>query len=133
MTQESIRWKLFPLSLSERAEQWYTDTVKSVNGDWGKLRDNFCNSFSLVERTVQWYTHMASLPGNILEFEQLKEESIGSAWARFRHLYASGPGSFLLNDVLLYAFYMNINMDAAQDLDIAAGGSFAHNTLVEGR
>jgi hypothetical protein len=61
MTQESIWWKLFPLSLSERAEQWYTDTIKSVNGDWGKLRDNFCNSFSLVERTVQWYTHKASL------------------------------------------------------------------------
>jgi hypothetical protein len=37
MMQESIRWKLFPLSLSERMEQWYTDLVKSVNGDWGKL------------------------------------------------------------------------------------------------
>jgi hypothetical protein len=64
---------LFPLSLSERMEQWYTDLVKSVNGDWGKLWDNFCNSFSLVETTVQWYTHMASLPWDILEFEQLNE------------------------------------------------------------
>jgi hypothetical protein len=81
MTQESIRWQLFPLSLSERVEQWYTNTIKSVNGDCGKLRDNFCNSFSLVERTVQWYTHMASLSGDILE--QLEEESIGVVWARF--------------------------------------------------
>jgi hypothetical protein len=133
MTQESIRWKLFPLSLLERVEQWYTDTIKSVKGDWGKLRDNFCNSFSLMERTVQWYTHMASLLGDILEFEQLKEESIGAAWARFRRLGASRPDSSLPDDVLLYAFCMSIDMDAAQDLDIAAGGLFAHKTLVEGR
>jgi hypothetical protein len=124
MTQESIRWKLFPLSLPERAKQWYTDVVKSVNGDWGKLRDNFCNSFSLVERMVHWYTHMASLPGDILEFEQL-EESIGVVWARFIRLCASGPGSFLPDDVLLYVFCMGLDMDAAQDLDIAVGGPFA--------
>jgi hypothetical protein len=133
MTHESIRWKLFPLSLLERAEQWYTDTINSVNGDWGKLRYIVCNSFSFVERMVQWYTHMASLLGDILEFEQLKEESIGAVWARFRCLCASRPGSFPPNDVLLYAFCMSIDMDAAQDLDITAGGSFAHKTLVEGR
>jgi hypothetical protein len=76
---------------------------------------------------------MASLPGDILEFKQLEEESIGVAWARFRHPCASGPVSFLPDDVMLYAFCMSIDMDAAQDLDIAAGGSFAHKTLVEGR
>jgi hypothetical protein len=54
MTHESIRWKLLPLSLLERVEQWYADTINSVNDDWGKLRDIFCNSFFLMERTVQW-------------------------------------------------------------------------------
>jgi hypothetical protein len=76
---------------------------------------------------------MASLPRDIIEFEQLKEESIGATWARFRRLCASRPSSFLLDDVLLYAFCMSIDMDCAQDLDSAAGGSFAHKTLVEGR
>jgi hypothetical protein len=52
---------------------------------------------------VQWYTHMASIPGDILEYEQL-EESIGVTWARFICLCVSGPSSFLLDDVLLYAF-----------------------------
>ena len=27
MTQEALRWKLFPFSLIERAEQWYTRTI----------------------------------------------------------------------------------------------------------
>jgi hypothetical protein len=75
---------------------------------------------------------MAYLPGDILEFKQL-EESIGVAWARFIHLCASRPSSFLPNDVLLYAFFMGLEMDVTQDLDIVAGGSFAYKTLVEGR
>ena len=33
MTQETLRWKLFPFSLIEKAKQWYTFTVESTNGD----------------------------------------------------------------------------------------------------
>ncbi len=33
MKQETVRWKLFPFSLHERAKQWYTSTVGCVNGD----------------------------------------------------------------------------------------------------
>jgi hypothetical protein len=72
---------------------------------------------------------MASLPRDVLEFEQLEEESIGATWARFICLCASGPSSFLPDDVLLYVFFMGLDMDAAQDLDIVVGGSFAHKTL----
>jgi hypothetical protein len=72
-------------------------------------------------------------PRDILEFEQLEGVSIGAAWARFIHLCASGPGSFLPDDVMVYPFCMGLDMDAAQDLDITAGGSFAQKTLVEGR
>src|SRR6185503_13173674 len=30
MTQEALRWKLFPFSLTERTEQWYTRTIGSM-------------------------------------------------------------------------------------------------------
>ena len=33
MTQEILKWKLFPFSLIEKAKQWYTDAVESMNGD----------------------------------------------------------------------------------------------------
>jgi hypothetical protein len=33
MTQETLRWKLFPFSLIEKVEQWYTHAVGSMNGD----------------------------------------------------------------------------------------------------
>ena len=68
MTQEAVRWKLFPFSLTERAEQWYTRMIESMSGDWEELRDDFCYSFSLTER-------INSLPTDILDFVQLEEES----------------------------------------------------------
>jgi hypothetical protein len=70
MTQEALRWKLFPFSLTERAEQWYTRTIGDMPGDWEQLRDDFYYSFSLTKRIV-------SLPTDILGFEQLEKESIG--------------------------------------------------------
>ena len=44
MTQETIKWKLFPFSLLGRANQWYAHTV-GVNGNWDELRDKFCLAF----------------------------------------------------------------------------------------
>ena len=37
MTHETLKWKLFLFSLSERAKQWYAHTVRSVNGNWDEL------------------------------------------------------------------------------------------------
>ena len=37
MTQEILRWKLFPFSLIQRAEQWYTRTIGNMSGDWEEL------------------------------------------------------------------------------------------------
>jgi hypothetical protein len=37
MTQETIKWKLFPFSLLGKAKQWYAHSIRGVNGDWDKL------------------------------------------------------------------------------------------------
>lgn len=68
ITQEALRWKLSPFSLTERAEQLYTHMVGSVSGNWEVLRANFCHSFSLTKR-------INSLPIDILDFKQLEKES----------------------------------------------------------
>ena len=72
MTQEVLRWKLFPFSLIRRAEQWYTLKIGSTSGDWEELRADFCYSFSLTKR-------INSLPIDILDFEQLETEFVGVA------------------------------------------------------
>ena len=48
MSQETLRWKLFPLSLDERAKQWYTHNIGKVARDWKELRNRFCLAFFLI-------------------------------------------------------------------------------------
>ena len=126
MTQEAVRWKLFPFSLTERAEQWYTRTIGSMCGSWKELRADFCPSFSR-DKCIN------SLPIDIFDFKQLEEESIGAAWARFLRLLASSPDLSLPEDISLNIFCSGLGMKSALKLDIAAGGSFAQITPTEGR
>ena len=125
MIQEALRWKLFPFSLIERAEQWYTRMIGNMSGDWEEVRDDFCYSFSFTKR-------IDSLPTDILDFEKL-EESIGAAWARFLRLLASSPDLSLPEDVSLNIFCSGLGMESALKLDITAGGSFAQKLPTEGR
>jgi hypothetical protein len=68
MTQETLRWALFPFSLVEKAKQWYTFAVGSTNGDCDKLKDKFCLAFFPMSR-------ISSLPRAIHDFEQ-REKSL---------------------------------------------------------
>jgi hypothetical protein len=72
MAQETLRWKLFPFSLAERAKQWYAHNVGKVNGEWEELRDMFCLAFFPISR-------IASLRNEILDFRQKEKETIGAA------------------------------------------------------
>ena len=98
MSQESLRWKLFPFSLVGKAEQWYTHNVRGTIHDWEELRDDFCLSFSSA-------SHTASLRSEILAFEQVEKETVGAAWARFSCLLASSPDWSIPDDVALHIFY----------------------------
>ena len=63
----------------------------------------------------------------------MEKESIGAAWARFSHLLAACPDLSIPEDVSLHIFYTGLDMDSTDDLDIIAGGSFAHRSPTEGR
>ena len=45
MTQETLKWKLFPFSLLGRAKQWYAHSARGANGNRDELRDKFCHTF----------------------------------------------------------------------------------------
>jgi len=45
MTQETLKWKLFPFSLLGSAKQWYAHSVRGVNGNRDEFRDKFYHTF----------------------------------------------------------------------------------------
>ena len=125
MAQETIRWKLFPFSLAEKVKQWYTHNVGKVNGEWEELRNRFCLAFFPISR-------IASLRKEILDFRRDEKETLGTAWARFSQLTHAGPNLSIPDHVLLQYFWLGLNNDTAQQLDITTGGSFAYKTTSEG-
>jgi hypothetical protein len=123
MTQETLRWKLFPFSLMGRAKQWYTNAVESTNRDWDELKDKFCLAFFPMY-------HIDSLPRAILDFEQRKKESIGIAWARFLTLLHASLDLSLLDGVILHLFCIGLDI-ADLCLDMTTRGRFTHKTMME--
>ena len=72
MSDKTIRWKWFPLSLIERAKHWYSQTVGSMQGDWETLCSKFCLCFFPIFKVV-------SLRKEVLNFRQLEDESLGTS------------------------------------------------------
>jgi hypothetical protein len=94
MTHETLKWKLFPFSLSEEARQWYIRVVGCINGSWNELQDRFCSAFFPLYR-------ICALQTEVLTFRQNDKESIGVVWARFTLLVQSGPDLSLPEHLLL--------------------------------
>jgi hypothetical protein len=126
MKHETLKWKLFSFSLSDRAKQWYAHNSRSVSGNWEELREKFCLAFFPISQII-------TLRLEILNFKQKEKETIGAAWARFSSLILSGPDLSLLDQVLLQHFHYGLNKEAALFLDTSSGGSFSHKTVSEGK
>jgi hypothetical protein len=50
ITQETLKWKLFPFSLLGTAKQWYAHTVGGVNGNWDELQVKFGLAFFPISK-----------------------------------------------------------------------------------
>jgi hypothetical protein len=84
MSQDTLKWKLFPFSLTGRAKQWYSLNVRSMEGEWESLWKAFCLTFFSTPQVVK-------LQQEFICFEKRKTESLGAAWARFMKTVESSP------------------------------------------
>jgi hypothetical protein len=125
MTQEIIKWKLFPFSLLGKAKQWYAHFIRAVNGDWDELRKNFGLAFFSPSQ-------VNALQIKILTFQQMEKETLGAAWARFTSLKNIGPDLSLPDHILLSHFHHGLSKEAAFHLDLSSGGLFTHMSFSEG-
>ena len=122
MHHETVKWKLFPFSLTGRAKEWYYVTVGSIEGDWNILKDKFCLRYFHGKKIV-------ALHVEVLTFEQREEESLGAAWACYTELISSGPDLRIPEAMQLQHFSYGLRTNTAAYLDKASGGSFLHKTV----
>jgi len=73
MHHETMKWKLFPFSLTGRAKEWYYVTVGSVEGDWNILKDKFCLRYFHRKKIV-------ALRVEVLTFKQREDPPTMPFW-----------------------------------------------------
>jgi hypothetical protein len=69
MSDETLRWKLFPFSLRGRARIWYDRTVESKQGDWESLCSRFCLDFFPIHKVI-------NLRAEVITFKQKNNKSL---------------------------------------------------------
>ena len=126
MHHETVKWKLFPFSLTGHAKEWYYVTIGRVEGDWNILKDKFCLRYFHGKKIV-------ALRVEVLTFKQREEESLGAAWARYTKLISSGPDLRIPEAMQLQHFSYGLRTDSATYLDKASGGSFLYKTVSEAK
>jgi hypothetical protein len=72
MSNETLRWKVFPFSLERKAKIWYKRTTLSKEGNWEALCSSFCLDFFPISKIVY-------LRSEILSFTQEEDESLIAA------------------------------------------------------
>ena len=125
MIQHTLRWKLFPFSLTGEARIWYNRTARGVGGDWIQLKDEFCLFFYPISKVI---AHRNQL----LTFEQ-GDESLGVAWARFMHLIESGPPNQISEEILMQHFIYGLKPESAYFLNVSTEGSVMYKIVAEVR
>ena len=126
MHHKIMKWKLFPFSLTGRAKDWYSITVRSVEGDQNILKEEFCLRYFHSSKIVK-------LRIEALSFEQREEESLGAAWARYTELISSGLDLGIPEAMHIQHFAYGLRTTSATFLDKSSGGSFLHKTMSEAK
>ena len=126
MSNETLRWKLFPFSLTGKAKRLYNLTIGSRQGDWEAMFSSFYLQFFPISRVVR-------LHSEVLSFKQKKKESLGIAWECFNNLINTGPKLDIQDFILIQRFYMGLDRKTLKLLNTASGGSFLHVSANTGR
>ncbi|KAJ9566190.1 hypothetical protein OSB04_002156 [Centaurea solstitialis] len=111
VSDDVLKLKLFPFSLSHHARAWY-------------------NSLKLDSITT--WNQMAESRNEICTFRQDDDEAVPTAWERFKELLRKCPHHGIPYCIQLETFYNGLNYSARQMLDATAGGAFTASSYNEG-
>jgi hypothetical protein len=121
MSDETLRWKLFPFSLEGKDKIWYSRTAPSKEGSWEALCSSFFLDFFPISKII-------CLRLEIISFTQKDNESLVATWERFDNLVHSGPSLSIPDPVLLQHFYIGLDGKTSSFLNSASNGSFLHTS-----
>ena len=117
-----VKLKIFPFSLRDRAETWFSSLPKNSIDSWSKFKDAFISNYFPPAKII-------SLRNDIMNFKQLDHEHVAQAWERMKLMIHNCPTHGLNLWMIIQKNYAGLNFASRNLLDSAAGGTFMEITL----
>ena len=116
VTEEDLRLRLFPLSLSNRAKHWLTSQPLDSITSWNELVQKFLTKIFPPAKIAQLVQEINTL-------RQFEGENLVVAWERFHELLRRCPHHRLTRWMQVYTFYNDLGDLARTIIDASARGA----------
>ncbi|KAJ9566947.1 hypothetical protein OSB04_002913 [Centaurea solstitialis] len=121
ISDDALKLKLFPFSLSHHARAWYYSLKPNSVFTWDQMAEVFLKKYFPPLRNAQ-------SRNEICTFQQEDDETVPTAWERFKELLRKCPHHGIPYCIQLETFYNGLNYPAREMLDATAGGAFTANS-----
>ena len=120
--QDQMRLNLFPHTLAGKAKTWWWSEIpEGTVHTWDQLKVKFMNKFYTSARTHK-YTQAIS------NFKQEDDESLSTAYERFKELLRKCPHHGMSEAALVRFFYQGLSPVYGNSFDLIGGGNFLDRT-----
>ena len=116
VTEEALRLRLFPLSLSDRAKHWLASQPPDSITSWNDLVQKFLTKIFLPAKISQ-------LVQEINTFRQFEGENLAEDWERFHELLRRCPHHRLTKWMQVHMFYNGLSDSTRTIIDASAEGA----------
>ena len=116
-SDESVRLRLFPFSLKDKAKGWLNSQPPGSITSWDELVRKFLSKFFPMSRTN-------SLRRNISDFRQKDDEQFYESWERFKDLILRCPHHGFETWRLVQYFYNGLTQSNRHMIESMKGGAF---------
>ena len=121
VTENTIRLRLFPFSLRDKARGWLQSLQPGSITSWQDMAESFLAKFFPPAKTAQ-------LRSEIGQFRQNDFESLYEAWERYKDLIRCCPQHGLPDWLQVQMFYNGLNGQTRTIVDAASGGTLMSKT-----
>ena len=121
-----IKLQLFPFSLRDVVDTWFDSLPMGLVNTWEELVEAFMSRFFPPALTVE-------RRGKIIVFKQGEDESLYTAWERFKRLLKRCPMHRIDLTTQMDIFYHAMNYTSKGIIDASYYGGFKRRSVEEAR
>ena len=116
-TDDTLRLKLFPFSMKDRAKQWLNTLPPGSINTWEKCQQEFLRKYFPIGKTNQ-------IRRSLVNFTQRDGESFHDTWDRLNELIRRCPHHEVPRWQLVQNFYYGLTEQHRYMIDASCGGMF---------